>query len=246
MNYLPQQTIRYKTYVKTAMVEALREVFNHHVDEQLGRTNVTIDFPRTESDYPSVLIRFFEKEISNAGIGHEEYIRLANTDGSNAGTFRFKHYFYKGDIELAIYALSSLDRDLIADSIVQTVSMGNLESYTNRFFSRIYTDNKVNYPDSVSHYININADKIMGFGETQQGVPWQSEDDLLYLSNYRVSVFGEFYSLPPNLPAPYVEQVTQYPYIESFEAVPTGNPEDGSEWIPPAASDFSTNEFPPN
>jgi len=242
MNYLPQQTVKYKTYVKTAMVEAFRDVFNHHVDEHLAKTKVTIDFPRTESDYPAVIVRFFEKEITNAGIGHEELIRLNNEDGSHAGTFKFKHYFYKGDIELAIYSLSSLDRDLIADSLVQTVAMGDLEAYTNRFFSRIYTSNRAQYPDAVSHYININADNIMGFGETQQNVPWQSEDDLLYLSNYRVSVFGEFYSLPPDLPAPFVERVLDYPYIESLEAVPIGDPNDGAGWEP--VLDDPPNEFP--
>jgi len=242
MNYLPQQTIKYKTYIKTAAVDALRDVFDHHVDEHLARTKVTIDFPRTESDYPSVIVRFFEKEIINAGIGHEELIQLSNADGSYAGTFKFKHYFYKGDIELATYSLSSLDRDLITDSLVQTIAMGDLEAYTNRFFSRIYTSNQQQYPDSASHYININSDNIMGFGETQQNVPWQSEDDLLYLSNYRIPVFGEFYSLPPDLPAPFIEQVLAYPYLEGPEEVPTGDVGDGGEWTP--VLNDPLNEFP--
>ena len=242
--YLPQKTIKYKTYIKTALVEALRDVFQNHVDKHLTKTKVTIDYPRTESDYPAVIVRFFEKNITNAGIGHEEWIRLSNTDGTDAGSFKFKHYFYKGDIELAIYALSSLDRDLIADSLVQTISMGNLEEYTNRFFGRIYTGNESAYPDSASHYININADEIMGFGDNQQPVPWQSEDDLLYLSSYRISIFGEFYSLPPDLPVGLVERVLDYPYIQALESVPTGDTGDGAQWMPAGDGNQVDNEFP--
>jgi hypothetical protein len=182
-----------------------------------------------------VLIRFFERDITNAGVGHEEYVDLSLLDLDGvSGVFKFKHYFYHADIEFAIMALSSLDRDLVADSVVQTIAMGTLEDYTNRFFNRIYPRESENqYPDSIWHYVNINSDQIQGFGEGQNVPVWGSEDDLVYQTSYRVRAFGEFYSVPPETPINIIEAVTQYPYIAGLEDVPTGDPDDGGQWVPP-------------
>lgn len=225
--FLPERTILYKTYLKTALIESLRPVFGNHKDEALRATTVEIDFPKREAHYPTVILRFFEREIFNAGVGHEELIDLS-TVGLN-GLYKFKHYFYKGDIEFAIYGITSLDRDLVADTIVQTIAMGNLEDYTNRFFDRIYADENQT-PDSIWHYININTDRVSGFGEGQGQTPWGSEDDLIYQTSYRVPAFGEFYSVPPEIPAEFISKVAQYPYIQGLEDVPEGDPNDGGLW----------------
>lgn len=224
MSYLPEKTIKYKTYVKTALVEALRPVFNNHIDQKLQPTKVSIDFPRERQSFPFVIVRFYEKEIKNAGVGHEEFF----VDENNQ-SWKFKHYFYTGEVELVVYALSSLDRDLISDTLVQTIAMGDLADYTNRFFGRIYPSNSDAVPDSAGHFININADEITGFGETQTAVPWDSEDDLVYSISYRTEVFGEFYSLPQDMPYDFVSKVFTYPYIKGLETPPVGQ-EDESSW----------------
>jgi len=215
MNYLPERTIKYKTYIKTALVEALRPVFENHVDEKLQNTKVGIDYPKDKQKFPAVVVRFYETEIKNAGVGHEEAL-----EGEDGRVFKFKHYLYNGDIEFGIYALSSLDRDLISDTLVQTIAMGDLADYTNNFFNRIYPPNSAEIPDSAGHYININSDQIKGFGETSTAVPWNAEDDLVYNISYRVNVLGEFYSLPPDVPYEYVSKVFIYPYIGGLEPVP--------------------------
>jgi len=228
--YLPEKTIHYKTYLKRSLVQALRDVFKAHPDSPLQETKVTLDNPRTEADYPAVVIKFYERKIENAGIGHEEIVDLSEDDNTPIGSYRFKHYFYWGDVEFALRALSPKSLDLVADTLVQTIAMGNLESYTNRFFTRIYPD-EGEQPESVWHSININADQISGFGEGQSPTPWMSEDDLVYEVNYRVSVFGEFYSPPPEFPMQYISDVIVYPWFEGVEEVPTGDPNDGAPWI---------------
>lgn len=225
MNYLPERTIHYKTFVKQSVVEALRAVFENHVDEMLRQTKVTIEFPKTLAAYPAVVVRFFERNISNAGVGHIERL----PDKSDPPQYyRYKHYFWSGDIELAVYALSSLDRDLITDTLVQTIAMGELEAYTNRFFLRVYADD-ITYPDAETNFININSDVIQGFGETQAQTPWSSEDDLIYQSSYRVGASGEFYSLPKG-PHGFVDEVTVYPYAKDIEEVPEGDENDPAAW----------------
>lgn len=240
--YLPELTIPYKTYLKATLVQGLAKVFFAHPDNLL-RTVVTdtvengvnvikgvkiaLDFPKTKSRYPSVIVRFYEREIVNAGVGHEEYILV----GENATIpQKFLHYFYSGDIEFAIYGLSSPDRDLIADTVVQTIAMGSLQSWTNNFFERVYAD-PAEEPTAAWHYVNINRDRIQGYGETQTPVPWQSEDDQLYQTSYRVGMNGEFYSQPNIVvPAGFIEQVDLFPYIGGLEPVPTGS-DDPAPWI---------------
>jgi|GEM_PF-1978936 len=231
MSYLPEKTIKYKTYLKTALVEALKPVFNSHIDQKLQPTKVTIDMPKERQSFPAVVVRFYENEITNAGVGHEEHFF-----DENKNSWKFKHYFYKGEVELAINALSSLDRDLIADTLVQTIAMGDLAEYTNNFFNRIYPQNSEAYPDSAGHFININADRIVGINESQTAVPWGSEDDLIYTSSYRVEVFGEFYSLPQDAPYELVSKIFVYPYISGTniegvdEPLPSGTEGEGG-WI---------------
>jgi len=71
---IPITTIRYKTFVKQTVVSALRTVFTNHPDAILASTKTTIDFPFTEAEYPAVVVRFYERTIKNAGVGHEEYL----------------------------------------------------------------------------------------------------------------------------------------------------------------------------
>lgn len=226
MTLLPQKTIKYKTYVKTALVESLRPVFTNHVDEKLRDTQVNIEFPKERQKFPSVIVKFYEKEIRNAGVGHEESFKDTNNK-----IWKFKHYLYTADIELQILSLSALDRDLIGDTLVQTIAMGDLSDYTNNFFHRIYPPNSANVPDSAGHFININSDQISAVNESTTKVPWNSEDDLVYSMAYRVGVFGEFYSLPPDLPYEYVSDVFLYPYTKETGELPPAGSEDNSGWI---------------
>lgn len=230
---LAEKTVPYKTWIKQSLVEALREVFDGHVDELIGRTNVTIEFPTEKAKYPAIIVRFFERDIHNAGVGHEEVLTI------NGADFRFKHYLYTGDIEFAIHALSSLDRDLISDSLVQTLGMGDLTEYTNRFFQRIYDAESTTYPKATYNYINLNTDRVSGFGETQTPAPWMPEDVLVYQTSYRVGISGEFYSLPPvdQDALGYVEEVDQYPYLEDIEPIPDGA-DDPAPWQPPTVGNI--------
>jgi hypothetical protein len=219
---IPSYNIRYKTYIKEALVEALRAVFAGHPDEILRTTKVDIDYAFTEAQYPAVIVRFYERSINNAGVGHEELFENPNDPGKY---IRYKHYLYSGDIEFAVYALSSVDRDLLSDSLVQTLAMGDLTAYTNAFLQRIYAPDAVTEPASVDHMINLNTDQIQGFGETQAVAPWQPEDVMVYQTSYRIAIHGEFYSLTPTGNEGYglIERVDQFPY-NSDAGEPVPNP----------------------
>lgn len=228
---IPLSTIGYKTYVKKALVESLRAVFANHPDDVTVRNaTVGIDFPMTEADYPSIVIRFYERKLRNAGIAHREWL---SPDDGGTGYHPFKHILYNGDIEFAIYALSSMDRDIMTDALVQTLMMADIESYTQAFLDRIYAANPNVDPYSREHYINLNTDEVQGFGEQQQIAPWMPEDVLVYQTSYRLGIFGEFYSLAPSSESyGVVEAVETYPYMPvAGEPVPDPDPENPTPWV---------------
>jgi hypothetical protein len=251
MAYFPELSVNYLTYLKSTIQQGLADIFAHHPDPLLRTrtedyqgntvtrgTKVTLEFPRTKDRYPAVVVRFFERNVSRMGVGHQEYIRLRPQD---KGVYRMFHDIYDGDLEFAIYGLSNYDRDVISDTVVQAITMGQLDDWANRFvkdtFGPLYdyealaADDLNSVPLSHWNFISINQDTISGFGETQAPAPWGPEDEQLYLKQYRVAVMGEFYSIRPDLtPHGFVEKVPVYPYVENLEPVPEGDPDDPADW----------------
>lgn len=212
----PEKTIHYKTSIKRAMVESMKSVFHDHPDSLLAKTKVSIEYPQDKNRYPSVIVRFFENQIKNMGVGHYEIMDVQVETGVQKK--KFKHYVYSGEVEFGIYALSSLDRDLIADTIVQTLSMGELQNYTNNFFSRIYESF---LPEAKTNFINVNTDIISGFGEAETPAPWEPDTQMIYQTSYRCEVGGEFYSLEETDKVfAILEKVNQLPYVKDLEPIP--------------------------
>lgn len=324
MSFTPERTLPYKTYIKRALVEGLRSVFTSHPDLLLQQTKVSIEYPRTQADYPAVLLKFYERKIMNAGVGHSQDLKLydppkptvtsadgslpdrwyeyrvsyiladdeetesseakrvenpaggahftltwpagdvvkyrvyrrsagtpfhvywettdptyvdngaSGTPGTPLGARKFKHYMWSGDFEFAVYALSNLDRDLIADTLIQTIAMGDLEAFTNSFYARVEPVNSPSveaYAGSASNFIVLQSDEVVGYGESQAPVPWGSEDDLIYQTSYRIGAYGEFYNLPGR-PRPFVEHADLFPYEPGRDVLPTGDPDDDGIWVP--------------
>jgi len=224
-----EKTIHYKTSIKRSMVESIRAVFSVHPDKLLSTTKVTIEHPQDKSKYPSVVVRFFESEIKNMGLGHMETLPVTDSNGV-VKYKKFKHYMYKGEVEFGIYALSSLDCDLIADTIVQTLAMGDMQDFTNGFFKRIYESP---YEEGKYNFININTDVIEGTGEQTSPAPWDPDTQMIYQAGYRCGVGGEFYSLEdPNRTFEIIEQINQFPYAKGIEPVPEGTVGDPAKWQP--------------
>jgi hypothetical protein len=229
-----QSTIRYRTYIKETMVEALRQVFDgEHPDALLRNINVTPELPTTRSSFPAIIIRYFNRSLHNAGVGHHEWFRVT-PDGYEPKLFqKFRHFYYNGDVEFKVLALSSKDRDFLADALVQTIGMANAEEYTKAFIIRVYDSNQAAEPDSLYHFINLSTDEFQELGDQEQNAPWMEEDLLVYSATFRVPIFGEFYSrvLTDTTSYGFVEKVEVYPWIANIETEPNPNPNDPSPWL---------------
>lgn len=218
----PISQIRYKTYLKKAFTQGLRPVFENHPDPLVATTKVTLEMPFTEQEYPAVVIRFYERDFKNVGVAHVETIETKDSNGNFTGRFqKYRHYMYHGDIEFAVYALSTYDRDLVSDALVQMVTMGDTEIYTNALLARIYASNEISAPGSTSHFVNLNTDSFQGFGETAAPAPWGTEDKIVYSSSYRANISGEVYSRTlPNVDYGKLQKIEMFPYITDLEPVP--------------------------
>ena len=231
---MAQQTIKYKTYIKETLVGAMQAVFSSHPDDVLQQqVHVTTSLPMERAEYPTVMVRFYERDLHNLGVGHQEWLPVVDEDDELTGEFvKFKHYAYSGDIEFGVLGLSSLDRDLVGDSIVQTLTMGSMETYTSVFWNALYRPNLATDPTAAEHFINLLNDRIQGYGESEEMAPWMTEDTLVYRTSYRIPIFGEFYSRTPDLaPAGLVSRVDLYPYnTQMGDDVPDPNPSDPAPW----------------
>ena len=207
--YGSQQTLQYKTFLKRTMVEALQDGFSEYEDPTLKKTKIGIDYTTDRADFPSIVVKFYGKTLKNAGVGHIEWI---NTEKEPGVYTAYHHTMYQGDISFEVYGLSSLDRDVVTDAIVEVVQM-------------IY-DTIGKSPYSESHFITVNTDLLSEYGETQTIAPWIPEDTFVYQCEYRVPIFGEFYSKTPNIPGTsLVGEVDIYPWDETDTAV-TPDPEE--------------------
>lgn len=215
------------------MVEALREVFKNHPDPLLKTVKITPELPTDEASYPTIIVRYFNRSMQNAGVGHHEWFQIT-PEGYEPKLFqKFKHFIYKGDIEFKVLALSSKDRDFLADALVQVIGMAESETYTKAFLNRVYDADSTSEPSSLYHFINISTDSFQELGDQEQNAPWMEEDLLVYSATFRVPIMGEFYSRLLSDQTSYgkVEKVEVYPWIKNIDAEPNPNPEDPSPWL---------------
>lgn len=234
-----QSTARYKTYLKEIIVEAFRQAWSYHPDETVKDTKIDIEFPIDRNAYPALVVKFYERDIPTAGVGHIEWLP---DDEDSTRYLPYQHTLYHGDVEFMVYGLSSYDRDIVADALVQTIKFGQTTQDGTVFYDRLYYEEDDSY--AAQHYVNINSDNLAGYGETQTIAPWMPEDVLVYQVSYRVPVFGEFYSpIPTDQNWGMIEVVDTYPYDEAGgETKPTLLPEVG---ITPWTSEIGQGPFHP-
>jgi hypothetical protein len=190
----PIQTLSYKTYFKRLVVQALRDGFQNHPDPTVSGTTVGLDYSMTTREtFPLVIVKFYERDINDIGVGHVEYLLAPN---SSSEYIKYYHRLYHGDVEFEIFALRSLDRDTIADAFIEVAGMWDTTPGGQAFWNRLYVDNAAYY--APWHYVFLNTGVINGFGEMQQIAPWLVEDVLVYQTSYRIPALGEFYSNTPS------------------------------------------------
>lgn len=179
--------------VKRAVMTALQEALMGSV---LGSDNSPIDisvdmeYPMKPEAYPGVWVQFSFTKFVNAGIGMEIPFKDPETDK----WAMLREFIFEGTVTLTTVALSSLERDRLADFIIVNLMYARIpesvitkaDEDTKQFRSLI---------GSLAHnpYIamTIDHDTLTAGGQSMTpGVPW---DEQLpgYEDNYSFSVLGQ-------------------------------------------------------
>ena len=71
--YLAQQTLQYRTFLKRTITEALQNAFGFYEDPTLLKVKIGPDYQTTRANFPSIVVKFYEQQLKNAGVGHKEW-----------------------------------------------------------------------------------------------------------------------------------------------------------------------------
>ena len=194
--------------VKRGVIGALRvSLTGSHlstgaVDKEV---HVDLEYPAEAPQYPGIWVQFSLDTLKIAGIGHQK--RTANST--------IQEWMYAGKVTLTVVALTSLERDRIADQLITMFAFsregGNspLYSYFNDF-------------PYVS--LTINSDELIAGGQTTTiGVPWK-EDQIGYEDNYSFNLIGQFQSETLDGEGVRLRRIDIFPEVKAYA------PEIGS-WV---------------
>ena len=188
--------------VKRAIMNALREALSGStLNHLVNGTNVTIDmeYPIEKENYPGIWVQFSFSEITQAGLGHEPLIKNVLEEATEntpevVNWEPVREFQFKGRITLSIVALTSLERDRLADAVVTMLAFSRPPSMvlTNpaedtRQFRQFITSLAENPYVSIS----VNHDQIIPGGQAMTtGVPWDEEIPG-YEDSYSFDILGQ-------------------------------------------------------
>lgn len=188
--------------VKRAVMNALREALtgttlNHLVNG--SDIVISMEYPIEKENYPGIWVQFSFSEIVQAGVGHEPLLRTVVAEATEESPEvinwePMREFQFKGRVTLTIVALTSLERDRIADAIITTLAFSRppesvitrADQDTKQF--RQLIESLANNP-----YVSmtINHDMIIPGGQAMTtGVPWD-EQIPGYEDSYSFDILGQ-------------------------------------------------------
>lgn len=188
--------------VKRAVMNALREALSGTTLNRLTNgTDVTVDmeYPIQKENYPGVWVQFSFNEIVQAGIGHEPLIRTvlaeATEDTPEVVNWEpLREFQFKGRVTLTIVALTSLERDRIADAVITMLAFSRIpESVITRASEDTKQFRQLIDSLATNPYVSLtlNHDQIIPGGQAMTtGVPWDEEIPG-YEDTYSFDILGQ-------------------------------------------------------
>lgn len=223
----------YLTKVKTAAVEALRQVFDADYPEPDFRApnNISIEYPIEKSGYPGLWVQYEDNaELSVAGVGHVEEVV-----DEELGTFgQLTRWRFSGTLTITIVALTSLERDRLYDEVVRAFVSSRYNPVLAPFREKIEVNDLV--------AMNANFDDLQPFGDNAApGTPWGT-DEIIYEKSLSFDLIGEFVSdASTGLLVP-LSKVTFMKFVEGTEE-PDWPTDPGSTTEPPTPDDWDRTQW---
>lgn len=159
---------------KKVMIRALRATFTAlYPNTKLADLNIDLEYPYLEEQYPGIWVRFSPHKIQASGLDPTRH-----TDDEIYSVWHFE-----GTFNLMIMALSSKERDLISDGLIEAYAFATQMPSASPLYTTIQDSDLVN--------ITLQSDILTSGGQTESvGVPWD-DDKIAYEDRYSFEVVGQ-------------------------------------------------------
>lgn len=167
---------------KTLFVEAAKTVFDQAYPNSLMRGIwVGMEYPADKENYPGIWVDFVPSALQVAGLGHHEM--LDNGDGTYRKTTRWR---FGGTVTFTLSALSSVQRDAMADEMIRVIAFSGESAVLGRFRKML----EVN--DLMDLSMQWDTMSLTGKDESQ-GTPWNTPE-IIYEITVAMDLQGSFVS----------------------------------------------------
>lgn len=162
------------TPVKKLMIQALKETFdNLYPNDKLMSMNISMEYPYKTEHYPGIWVRFSISTLQASGIDP-----TIHTDDEIYAAWQFE-----GTVSFTIIALSSKERDLISDGVIEAYAFAALMPTASPFYATINSSDLVN--------ITLQSGVLSSAGQTETiGTPWD-DDKIAYEDRYSFQLVGQ-------------------------------------------------------
>lgn len=169
---------------KTLMIEIIKDIFNSDTaSEDFRGLWVGMEYPSTVSNYPGIWVDFATAtELQSAGIDNVEWLPAQS---AQEGPRRVQRWRFSGTYSFTCVALSSLQRDTLLDTMIQTLAFGS--SADNLDFK-----SKIENNDLIALTMQFDRFGLVG-GSANPGTPWMT-DDVVYEETISIDCEGSFLS----------------------------------------------------
>lgn len=180
--------------VKRSIVASVRTGLEGTSLSQLSgkkqKFHVDIEYPTEQTDYPGVWVQFSIETLKRAGLAMSTLTQ--DNDGNWGPVYE---WIFTGRITLTIAALSSKDRDRLADTVISALAFSRPPDLVIRKPGQDAQQDRglitaINSNPYVA--LTLSTDEIMSGGQTVTGGTPFAPNILLYEDNYAIECQGQF------------------------------------------------------
>lgn len=178
--------------VKVAVVngvgDALRGTGLQAADDENAKFSISVEYPVKKTDYPGIWVQFAIESMNRGGLGMEVWTQENGVWGA------IQQWNFNGRITLTCAAMTSKDRDRLADAVIAQLAFSRPPDQVIRSMAdtKQFRGLITSLNDNPYVAITLGTDVIHSSGQTvSQGVPW-AQNILLYEDNYAVTCVGQF------------------------------------------------------
>lgn len=198
------------TPTKKLVIRALRATFtNLYPDDKLANMNIDLEYPYLAEHYPGIWVKFSLHKIQASGLSPTQ----------QTADEIFSVWYYEGTVTLIIMALSSKERDLISDGIIEAYAFASQMPSVSPFYAEINSSDLIN--------MTLQSDIITSGGQSETiGTPWD-DDKIAYEDRYSFEVVGQVRSrVQPDVVFTTLSEVEVFSSLTNVDGAPNNSVED--------------------